>query len=218
MLVYAVRHGESEANIGQFYSGHLDVGLSEKGNEDAEKAGELLRGITFDKIYSSDLKRAIHTCEIAIPGSMPIQTALLREIDVGNLMGRKWSECREEGGEAFNEALKLRAFKDFGGETREEHRTRVAEFLMSLEALCNKTDVEAASKTENARVAVFCHNGTILRMIETVCGPDSSEGLKIRNCEICIFEYRDGVWSFKGTLYDEDKDAKSTNEQLNEER
>lgn len=214
MLVYAVRHGQSEANLGKFYSGHLDVDLTEQGRADAKKAGKLLKGISFDKVYSSDLKRALHTCKIALPGSNPIKSALLREIDVGNLMGKLWSECREAGGEAFNEALKLRAFKDFGGETREEHRARVAEFLKHLET---ETD-EMANKVKDASVAVFCHNGTILRMYEEILGPKSTQGLAIKNCEICVFEYKDGKWSLKGTLYEDGEEVCISNEPLSEER
>lgn len=205
MLVYAVRHGESEANLGKFYSGHLDVALTKKGEEDALIAKRLLEGISFDKIYSSDLKRAKNTCQIALPGANPITTELLREISVGNLAGRKFDECRQSI-PGFDEMRKAHAFKDFEGETTEEHRERVVKFMRSLEGIDAK------------RVAVFCHNGTLHRICEWLGDTKSTNGRLFRNCEICVFEYVDGVWSFKGTLYEEDNDANSANEQPNEER
>lgn len=191
MLVYAVRHGESEANIGKFYSGHMDVALTQKGREDALIAKRTLAGISFDKVYSSDLQRAMNTCKIALPGVEPITTEALREISVGNLMGRKFADCRAEI-PGFQEMLDRNGFKDFGGEDRIAHRERVAKFLQSLEGL----DAE--------RTAVFCHNGTLHRMCEWIGDTANTEGRLFRNCETCVFEYLDGAWSFKGTLYEEE--------------
>ena len=206
MLVYAVRHGESEANVGKFYSGHLDVALTEKGKKDALIAKRTLEGISFDKVYSSDLQRAVNTCRIALPEVEPITTPLLREIDVGSLLGKKWASCREEGGEEFRAAIERSAFKEFGGESREEHTERVGKFMQSLETI----DAEI--------VAVFCHNGTLHRMCTWVGDTESTAGRLFRNCETCVFEFSNGTWSFKGTLYEEDQATHVVNETLNEER
>lgn len=58
-----VRHGESEWNKENRFTGWTDVELSEKGREEAKVAGELLKegGFVFDFAYTSVLKRAIHT-------------------------------------------------------------------------------------------------------------------------------------------------------------
>lgn len=58
-----VRHGESEWNKLNLFTGWTDVELSEKGREEAKYAGELLKekGYDFDVCYTSYLKRAIHT-------------------------------------------------------------------------------------------------------------------------------------------------------------
>ena len=58
MLLYAIRHGQSMDNFLRRYSGWSSAPLSEKGREDARRAGQLLRGIHFDKIYASPLARA----------------------------------------------------------------------------------------------------------------------------------------------------------------
>ena len=58
-----VRHGESEWNKLNLFTGWYDVDLSEKGHEEAKNAGSILKeeGYDFDVCYTSYLKRAIHT-------------------------------------------------------------------------------------------------------------------------------------------------------------
>ncbi|MBC2613295.1 2,3-bisphosphoglycerate-dependent phosphoglycerate mutase, partial [Citrobacter braakii] len=58
-----VRHGESEWNRENRFTGWTDVALSEKGRAEAQQAGQLLKeeGFVFDFAYTSVLKRAIHT-------------------------------------------------------------------------------------------------------------------------------------------------------------
>ena len=63
MKLVLVRHGESEWNKLNLFTGWTDVDLSEKGHEEARQAGRLLKaeGYDFDVCYTSYLKRAIHT-------------------------------------------------------------------------------------------------------------------------------------------------------------
>ena len=68
MRVYVVRHGESETNKIHYMTGWLDVSLTEKGREDALFARSVLEGVEFDKIYSSDLVRALQTDKINVGG------------------------------------------------------------------------------------------------------------------------------------------------------
>ena len=61
-----VRHGESQWNLKNRFTGWVDVDLSEKGREEARRAGEKLKGIKFDKAYTSALKRAQETLAIIL--------------------------------------------------------------------------------------------------------------------------------------------------------
>ena len=70
MRVYVIRHGESESNASKKWTGWMDVELTEKGKKDAEKAREVLKNIKFDKVYSSDLKRALDTMKIVLPEAL----------------------------------------------------------------------------------------------------------------------------------------------------
>ncbi|HCB13743.1 MAG TPA: phosphoglyceromutase, partial [Gammaproteobacteria bacterium] len=58
-----IRHGESQWNMENRFTGWVDVDLSDKGREEAKKAGQTLKkeGYVFDVAYTSVLKRAIHT-------------------------------------------------------------------------------------------------------------------------------------------------------------
>ena len=63
-----IRHGESEWNKSNLFTGWTDVDLTEKGRMEAQNAGELLKkdGYTFDVAYTSVLKRAIRTLWIVL--------------------------------------------------------------------------------------------------------------------------------------------------------
>lgn len=101
-----VRHGESEWNKKNLFTGWTDVDLSEKGWEEARKAGELMRGegLTFDKCYTSYLKRAIHTAHEAL-AAMDLdwieeeKSWRLNERHYGALQGLNKSETAAKFGE-----------------------------------------------------------------------------------------------------------------------
>ena len=90
MILFLVRHGQSVANVTKIYSGHNDVPLTEEGRAQAVALRPVLSELTFDRVYSSDLSRAIDTQLLALPGVEGIRTPLLREIDVGRAAGYPW--------------------------------------------------------------------------------------------------------------------------------
>ena len=65
-----VRHGQSEWNLKNLFTGWKDPGLTELGIAEARRAGELLsaREIRFDIAFTSALSRAQHTCRIILDG------------------------------------------------------------------------------------------------------------------------------------------------------
>src|SRR5947209_9607942 len=68
-----VRHGETEWNRDQRVQGHLDVALSERGIEQAQRLARWLTGEPIDALYSSDLQRARVTAEILAGGRLPVR-------------------------------------------------------------------------------------------------------------------------------------------------
>ena len=179
MKVYVIRHGESETNLQKRWTGWADVQLTEKGREDARRVGELLRDVAFDKVYTSDLSRAIETAKEAIPGCTYETDTLLREINVGTLAKMPLSTPTDEE----RERIAKYGYVDFGGETREELSGRINEFIKRLEEL----------NCEN--VALFSHAGWLCGMLNAVLGTTiSRKHLCCNNCTMGIFEYTDGVW------------------------
>ena len=96
-----VRHGESQWNLENRFTGWVDVELSGKGREEAREAGEKLKGIQFDKAYTSVLKRAIRTLEIALrtagkTGVPIVQDQTLNERHYGALQGLNKAETAKK--------------------------------------------------------------------------------------------------------------------------
>lgn len=101
-----LRHGQSEWNLANKFTGWVDVDLSEKGVEEAKEAGKKIKeaGIKFDVAYTSILKRAIKTCNFALEYSdqmyVPVYKSWrLNERHYGGLQGLNKDETREKYGE-----------------------------------------------------------------------------------------------------------------------
>jgi len=101
-----LRHGESQWNKENKFTGWVDVDLSDKGREEAKAAGEVLRenGFKFDKAYTSVLKRAIRTLWFALDELdlmwIPVVRAWqLNERFYGGLTGLNKAETAEKYGD-----------------------------------------------------------------------------------------------------------------------
>jgi 2,3-bisphosphoglycerate-dependent phosphoglycerate mutase len=101
-----LRHGESEWNAKNLFTGWVDVGLSDRGAAEAAKAGELLRasGLRPDILHTSVLKRAIRTAEIALEVAdrswLPVRRSWrLNERHYGALQGKDKAQVRAEFGD-----------------------------------------------------------------------------------------------------------------------
>lgn len=104
--IVLLRHGESQWNLENRFTGWADVDLTEKGREEAKAAGQLLKaeGFTFDKSYSSVLKRAIRTLWIALDEMdllwLPVERSWrLNERFYGGLTGLDKGETAQKYGE-----------------------------------------------------------------------------------------------------------------------
>jgi len=103
-LVFS-RHGESDWNKQNRFTGWVDVDLSDKGVGEAKAAGDLIRaeGLEFDICYTSYLKRAIKTCNIALEAAdllyIPVEkTWRLNERMYGGLTGGDKKEAVQKFG------------------------------------------------------------------------------------------------------------------------
>src|SRR5207253_6088477 len=101
-----VRHGQSEWNLKNLFTGWRDVGLSEQGIAEAKQAGKLLKanGIVFDIAYTSALSRAQETltlmlAELGQQGLKTEKDQALNERDYGDLVGLNKDDARRKWGE-----------------------------------------------------------------------------------------------------------------------
>ena len=97
MTVYLVRHGQSATNKAAQFTGQLDVPLSELGYQQARKVGEYFLGMHIDKVYSSDLCRAVDTVSLlAKTHRVLLETAReFREIYAGDWQGMGFNAIKE---------------------------------------------------------------------------------------------------------------------------
>ena len=87
-VTYLARHGETAWTITGQHTGRTDLPLTERGEANAHRLGERLGGRTFAKVFSSPLRRAMRTCELAGFGSVAQIDADLVEWDYGEYEGR----------------------------------------------------------------------------------------------------------------------------------
>ncbi len=99
-----IRHGESQWNLENRFTGWVDVPLSPKGEAEARAAGEKLKSYRFDQAFTSVLTRAIRTLEIVLEvigqtGIVVEKNQALNERMYGDLQGLNKAETIEKFGE-----------------------------------------------------------------------------------------------------------------------
>src|SRR5437016_4451030 len=125
--IYLARHAETAwSAIGQ-HTGLTDIPLTERGESNARRLGERLRGMTFDKVCTSPLRRAMRTCELAGFGSAAAIDADLVEWNYGKYEGRLTADILAErpGWELFRDGCP-------GGESPEQVAERAARIVKRI--------------------------------------------------------------------------------------
>ena len=105
-VLVLVRHGQSDWNLKNLFTGWRDVDLTEKGVAEAREAGRKLKaqGIKFDVAFTSALKRAQRTLDLMLTEldqtTIPIfKDQALNERDYGDLVGLNKDDARKKWGE-----------------------------------------------------------------------------------------------------------------------
>jgi len=140
-----LRHGESQWNLENRFTGWVDVDLSPKGEEEAKRAGEKLKVIRFDKLYTSLLIRAIRTADIALQvagqADLPVERdQALNERHYGDLQGLNKAETAKKfGDEQVHIWRRSYDVRPPGGESLQDTAARTlpyweAKILLDLQA------------------------------------------------------------------------------------
>ncbi len=185
MKIWIARHGQTDLNHTRRMQGRIDAPLNEKGIMQARQSRKNIGDIRFDAVYASPLQRAQLTASIIgnVDLSEIIVDPRIIETDFGKYEMRKYYLL----GPAMTAYWKMpRIFPAPPSvETIESMKARASSFLKDLE----KHDYE--------NVLVACHGG----IMRALCGyldeaPDGLRWDRPKNCEIRVYEYRDGKHTF----------------------
>ena len=218
-----VRHGQSEWNLANKFTGWVDVDLSEQGREEAIEAGKKIKqaGIIFDHAHTSILKRAIKTCNYALEYSeqlfVPVEKSWrLNERHYGALQGLNKAETAEKYGdeqvhiwrrsydtlppqlseEAQEEQLNMRQFKNLPKDV-----IPTAENLkVTLErALPYFFDNIAPQLLKDETVLIAAHGNSLRALAKHIEGISDEDimGLEIPTGQPLVYELDDGLKMIK---------------------
>lgn len=133
-----VRHGESLWNAQGLWTGLTNIPLSEKGKDEAKKAGEKIRDLPIDELFASMLSRATDTGKIVLEtvgkaNISLIQNQALNERDYGDYTGKnKWEIQKEVGEEQFKKIRRSWDFQIPNGESLKQVYDRVIPYYENL--------------------------------------------------------------------------------------
>ena len=130
--IYIVRHGETKWNAEGRIQGHTDVGLTERGREQARAVARRLAGIDFDAAYCSDMSRARDTALIILGerATRLQELPALREYNKGVFEGLTPEEYRQRHPDLYQASLVNDPdFAPPGGETIRQCQARLSRFV-----------------------------------------------------------------------------------------
>lgn len=213
MNIYVTRHGETEWNTYWKLQGRSNTVLNEKGREQAclTHNGFVEAGISFDRIYSSPLKRSVETAVLMTEKSESeiIKDDRLIEFCFGKAEGKTPDE-RNEDPELkdfhlfFDEPEKYVALE--GAEPFESVLKRTAAFW--------EDEIKPLEKTEIQNILVVTHGGTMQSLLLHIDGRSLKDywKTKMSNCTINKIVLENGCFRLEYTgkvFYSEDKSKKS---------
>lgn len=162
-VLVLVRHGESQWNAKNVWTGLTDIPLTQKGRDEAKAAAGLLTGIVFDAAFTSNLVRAQETLAIILEqlhesGISITRDGALNERNYGIYTGKNKLEIRSQLGE--EEFLKLRRGWDYPvpqGESLKEVYARVIPYY---------DQAIAPLVTQGKHVLVVAHGNSLRALIK----------------------------------------------------
>src|ERR1700685_1056893 len=129
-VVYLARHGETVWSISGQHTGLTDLPLTDRGESNARRLGDRLKGLRFDKVFTSPLQRAVRTCELAGFGSRAEVDRDLLEWNYGEYEGLRTEEihAKRPGWELFRDGCP-------GGESPQQIGARARRFLVRTRSI-----------------------------------------------------------------------------------
>ena len=194
-----LRHGQSDWNAQNRFTGFVDVGLTEAGEAEARKGGRALRGLHINRLYASTLKRAYETIVLAMDACgdnehlrdadgnwIIVKHDDLRERDYGDLSGLNKAETAERyGKEQVHIWRRSYDVAPPGGESLADVVARVGPYY----------EKEILPKLQAGETVLVGAHGNTVRALLVVLGlhtPDDISGVEIPTGVPMRFEIEDG--------------------------
>ena len=207
MMLYIVRHGETDWNRQKKVQGHTDIPLNEYGRHLAEETAEGMKDIPIDIGYTSPLKRARETAEIILKGrNIPLlDEPRIQEIGFGIYEGiHTGTQEKEPGSDEFNLFFTDTASYSppEGAESVEELYERTGHFL---EELCGRRELE------DKNILISTHGAAMTALLNRIKGNVTVAGFwkdeVPPNCSVTMVEVRDGQAAIvkEGVIYYREK-------------
>ena len=176
MMIYLIRHGETDWNHQKRRQGRRDVPLNDQGREQMRRCGELLAALPADAIVSSPLSRAVESAEIlaecmGLARDTIVADEGLIERDFGDVDGMTKAE--------------LKAYRARGGNEHQEPLYRVRERMM-------RTILAYARKNDKKHIVLISHSAAIKSVFVRLYGKPELQRKQTKNAGVSIIEYRGG--------------------------
>lgn len=192
MMLYVIRHGETDWNRARKVQGHTDIPLNEYGRRLAEETAEGMKDIPLDLAYTSPLLRAKETAEIILNGrTIPLyEEERIKELCFGRYEGICCSgDNRDPESDKFN--LFFGDTANYvpvgGGESIEDLYARTGDFLNEL---CSRKDLA------DKHILVSTHGAAMTALLNRVKGNLTVNGFwkdeVPPNCSVTIIEAKGG--------------------------
>ncbi len=195
MILYLIRHGETDYNKERRMQGWLDIPLNQLGHTQAKAAAHILVNHKIEVLYSSDLLRAKETAHHISKQLMlkPSYTPALRERDMGLFSGWAWESERDEYKDKLwveFEAARDGADPDWnkhGGESIADMTARISDFMQELHAM-----------HPDKSVGLVTHGGTINRILEIYNLKTPQAGFRmVKNSEVLVLHQHRSTYSLE---------------------
>jgi broad specificity phosphatase PhoE len=177
-----IRHGITEWNKSGRYCGCKDIALSKDGQSQAKKLAKRLEAATFDKIYSSDRKRALQTARIIFKKARIIKVTSLREINFGILEGLRHKEIMKKYPSVYKRWLND-PYQDCipRAEAMSVFKKRVKRGIEKIIRLNAGKDL-----------AIVCHGGVIGIFVSSILKKNDFWCYVPKGASLTVVEYKDG--------------------------
>jgi len=182
-----IRHGLTRWNKSGRYCGWKDVALSKEGKAQAKRLRKLLKDARFDKIYSSDRKRALQTARIIFKKAKIVKAPLLKEINFGAIEGLRHKEILKKYPVVYRSWIKD-PYKIClpSAESMNAFKKRVELGIKKIVRL-----------NPGKELAIVCHGGVISILISSILKKRDFWKYVPKGASLTVVEYKNGLPKIK---------------------